>query len=80
MEAWYTEFRAFSIVVYVLFLAYTLVIPIVIHSNYKAADRGKKLLVDSEAKKFVIKKEDTILLDVQFGEIKEIVIHQTNKI
>jgi hypothetical protein len=79
LEAWYTEFIAFSIIVYVLFLAYTLVLPLILHHNYKTIDKGKELILDMDKKQLLIKKGEAVLLEAKFNEIKEIVIHQTNQ-
>jgi len=78
LEAWYTEFRIFSIIVYILFLAYTLGIPLIIQCNFNTSDKGKEIIVTAEQKQIIIKKNNIILLDVKYDDICEVVIHQTN--
>jgi len=78
IDAWYTEFRVFSIIVYLFLFVYIFVIPIYIHVNYLFFNKGLLFELDNVKKYIICKKEDQILINENYANISKIEIHQTN--
>ncbi len=78
-DAWHTEYRLFSLIIYFFLLVYTLVIPIYVHLNYLKNDNRTILTINNSEERITCKKKSKLIVTDVFQNISRLEIHQVHK-